>query len=181
MPYGCWRRATLESMGGFDESLVCNQDDELNFRLLQAGGTIWQSPKIFSWYYPRRSLQGLAGQYYEYGRWKLAVMSKHGRPTHWRHLAPATALVAFGILSAGSVVYPELRAALLCFLALYTVASAIASAAAIGSSSHIRFLPVLPVIFGAAHFSYAIGFLSAGAGRLFGCRKSGEWESPIAP
>ena len=33
VPYGCWRKETLERLGLFDESLVRNQDDELNLRL----------------------------------------------------------------------------------------------------------------------------------------------------
>jgi hypothetical protein len=168
-------------LGGFDESLVCNQDDELNFRLLRAGGAIWQSPKISSWYYPRRSLKALAKQYYRYGRWKLVVMSKHRQSASWRHLAPATALVVLGILAVGSHFYPSLVAALLCFLALYGVASTIASAAVLGSPSQIRFFPVLPVIFGAVHLSYAIGFLSGGAARLFRCRTLWECQDARVP
>ena len=33
--YGCWRKTTLEQLGLFDEALVRNQDDELNFRLVR--------------------------------------------------------------------------------------------------------------------------------------------------
>jgi succinoglycan biosynthesis protein ExoA len=48
--YGCWRKSTLERIGLFDETLVRNQDDELNLRLIRAGGRIWQNPRIMSWY-----------------------------------------------------------------------------------------------------------------------------------
>ncbi|HXG24696.1 MAG TPA: glycosyltransferase family 2 protein, partial [Chthonomonadales bacterium] len=35
---GCWPRTVLEQIGLFDEELARNQDDELNFRLIRAGG-----------------------------------------------------------------------------------------------------------------------------------------------
>ena len=54
--YGCWRRALFDRIGFFDETLVRNQDDELNLRIVRSGGTIWQSPRIVSWYRPRATL-----------------------------------------------------------------------------------------------------------------------------
>src|SRR3954469_3177906 len=50
--YGCWRKSTFDRIGLFDENLVRNQDDELNLRLIRAGGKIWQNPRIMSWYSP---------------------------------------------------------------------------------------------------------------------------------
>ena len=35
-------------IGGYDEELVRNQDDEFNFRLLQNGGKIWLDPSIIN-------------------------------------------------------------------------------------------------------------------------------------
>jgi succinoglycan biosynthesis protein ExoA len=40
VPYGCWRKDTLLRLDLFDEALVRNQDDELNLRLMRAGGKI---------------------------------------------------------------------------------------------------------------------------------------------
>jgi glycosyltransferase involved in cell wall biosynthesis len=103
---GCWRREVLERIGYFDETLVRNQDDELNLRLTRAGGTIWQSPDIVSWYHPRSSLGALFRQYFQYGFWKVAVIRKHRVPASWRHLVPGAfvlgniALLAAVILGA---------------------------------------------------------------------------------
>src|SRR6266566_1719845 len=93
VPYGCWRRSTLERIGFFDDGLGCNQDDELNFRLTSSGGKIWQSPKIVSWYRPRTRLTALFRQYFQYGFWKVSVLRKHGRPASWRHLIPGACLL----------------------------------------------------------------------------------------
>ena len=86
VPYGCWRKSTLDRVGLFDETLDRNQDDELNFRIISAGGRIWQSPRIVSWYRPRTRLRDVFRQYFQYGFWKVAVIRKHRRPASWRHL-----------------------------------------------------------------------------------------------
>jgi succinoglycan biosynthesis protein ExoA len=80
VPYGCWRKSTLECIGLFDVDMVRGQDDELNFRILSSGGTVWQSPKIVSWYQPRTSLSALFWQYFQNGFWKVAAVRKHRRP-----------------------------------------------------------------------------------------------------
>src|SRR5437867_3445709 len=77
---GCWRREIFDRIGFFDEELVRNQDDEFNLRLSRAGGLIWQSPRIKSWYRPRASLRSLWRQYVQYGYWKVRVIQKHCLP-----------------------------------------------------------------------------------------------------
>ena len=90
---GCFRRAIFERVGLFDESLVRNQDDELNDRIVAAGGRIWLDPRIRSTYHNRGSLRALWRQYYQYGYWKVRVLRRHPHARRPRHLAPA-ALVA---------------------------------------------------------------------------------------
>jgi succinoglycan biosynthesis protein ExoA len=85
---GAWRRDTLREAGGFDEALVRNQDDELALRLVRAGGVVWQSASIRSWYTPRASFLALFRQFYQYGYWKVAVIRKHRLPAAPRHLVP---------------------------------------------------------------------------------------------
>ena len=77
-----------ELAGDFDESLVRNQDDELNLRLRLAGGRIVLDPSIRVRYRPRGSLTKVFRQYYEYGRWKVPVMLKHRRALSSRSLVP---------------------------------------------------------------------------------------------
>jgi GT2 family glycosyltransferase len=104
VPYGCWRRATLDRFGLFDEELVRNQDDEHNLRITRGGGRIWQTPRIRSWYRPRPSLRGLFRQYSQYGYWKVRVIRKHRVPASWRHLVPGVfvlGLVGLPLVAAG--------------------------------------------------------------------------------
>ena len=94
--YGCWRREIFDRIGLFDEELVRNQDDEFNLRTVRAGGRIWQSPSIRSWYSPRGSLRALFAQYRQYGYWKVRVIQKHRLPASIRHLVPGAFVLALG-------------------------------------------------------------------------------------
>jgi hypothetical protein len=167
VPYGCWRKSTLERIGLFDENLGRNQDDELNLRLTCSGGKIWQSPKIISWYRPRSSLFDLFHQYFQYGFWKVSVIRKHGKPASWRHLVPAACLLAglvllLGIAGASMGGSAWWKAALIVTAAVLLgsyVAAATGAAWIVASSEGWQFLPVLPIVFATYHVSYGSGFL----------------------
>jgi len=167
VPYGCWHKTTLERIGLFDETLVRNQDDELNLRLLRAGGKIWQSPAIVSWYSPRPALSNLFRQYFQYGFWKVAVIRKHRLPGSWRHLVPIGFVLANIFFLACMAVTKVLGAAqwfassmVLWFsvVVAYVLATLIASLIAARRNGW-AILPYLPAVFAAYHLSYGLGFL----------------------
>ena len=84
---GAFRRAALEEVGGYDETLIRNQDYELNWRLRQAGYVIWLDPTLVVEYTPRASLPALWSQYFQYGRWKRVVVLRSPRSLRARQLA----------------------------------------------------------------------------------------------
>lgn len=153
VPYGCWRKATLMDLGLFDETLVRNQDDELNLRLWRAGMRVWQSPAIVSWYRPRGSLRQLFQQYFQYGFWKVAVIRKHRLPASWRHLVPAAFVLAVVLLPAVSLKLWAAMAA--CYLAVCAGAAVVAA-----RRYGWRLLPALPLVFLVYHTAYGSGFLA---------------------
>jgi succinoglycan biosynthesis protein ExoA len=159
VPYGCWLRGTLERLGPFDESLIRNQDDELNLRIIRGGGRVWQSPRIRSWYWPRGSLPALFAQYFRYGFWKVAVIRKHGRPASWRHLAPAVCVLVGLILAVASFFRREPLVALGALAAVYVAASLAASLATARRHGWDLF-PALPAVFATYHVAYGVGFLT---------------------
>ncbi len=129
---GCWPRQTLARIGGFDETLVRNQDDEHNLRLRLAGGRIWQSARIRSWYRPRDRLAYLFRQQYQYGYWRPFVMRKHGRPGSVRQLVPAAFVAA---LCGGALIAVRWPTPLLGVLMAYAVyLSAVSLVIATGQS-----------------------------------------------
>lgn len=179
VPYGCWRKATLERIGLFDESLTRNQDDELNLRLRRAGGKIWQDPDIVSWYSPRPTLETLFRQYFQYGFWKVAVIRKHRLPGSWRHLAPGAFILVNVLLLAGAAI----GVSNVCAFLWLAIASAYAGASLTASVIAARrygwaTLPYLPAVFATYHVSYGLGFLAGllsilwGPGRTF-------WNTPL--
>ena len=72
----------------FNEEFVRNQDDELSYRLLDAGGRIVCDPAIESFYRSRSTLGSLWRQYFDYGCWKVRVLQAHPRQARVRHLVP---------------------------------------------------------------------------------------------
>ncbi len=97
--FGAYRKAVLKELGGLDESLVRNQDDELNYRLTEAGWRIWFDPRIRSRYHARSNYAQLFSQYRQYGYWKVFVNTKHFTVTTWRQMAPAALLMSTMLLS----------------------------------------------------------------------------------
>jgi len=167
VPYGCWRKETLERLGFFDETLVRNQDDELNLRLIRAGGKIWQSPEIVSWYSPRATLTALFLQYFQYGFWKAAVVRKHRLPGSWRHLVPVAFVLTHILLFAACIVtaaagareFPVIGLLWLALVLAYATANVAASVAAARKSGWAT-LAYLPAVFTVYHFSWGLGFLA---------------------
>ena len=134
-----------------------NQDDELNFRLTQAGGKIWLDPKIRSTYFSRSTLRGLWKQYFEYGYWKVRVIQKHRRPASWRHLVPATFVVALASsLVLSLIVWSPLF--LFAVLLPYLFVSLFVSLW-IATREGWRYAPLLPLAFATMHLAYGFGFL----------------------
>src|ERR671934_2003455 len=74
---GCFRRSIFERVGLFDEGLVRNQDDELNDRIVAAGGRVWLSPHIRSTYLGRGSFPAVVREDYQYGYLKTRGLRPH--------------------------------------------------------------------------------------------------------
>jgi succinoglycan biosynthesis protein ExoA len=155
---GCWRREIFDRIGLFDEELVRNQDDELNLRLTRAGGKIWQSSKIKSWYMPRNSLVLLFRQYMQYGYWKVRVIQKHRMPASIRHVIPAFFVIT--LISLAAISFWFRFAAIMCRFLLATYAACLVIASfRVATTDGWKLLPFLPIVFICYHFGYGYGFL----------------------
>ncbi len=85
---GAWKKEIFKTAGLFDETLKRNQDDEFHYRAKNLGFTIYQSPKIKSYYYPRNSYTALFSQYFQYGLYKPLVLKKIKSGFSIRHIIP---------------------------------------------------------------------------------------------
>ena len=57
---GAFRRKVFETIGLWDPGAITNEDAELNQRIIDAGGRVYQSRQIVVCYYPRDSFRDLA-------------------------------------------------------------------------------------------------------------------------
>lgn len=155
--WGAFKRETLLKLGMYDERLPRSEDDDLNFRITKSGGKIFVTPKIRSVYYPRDNFIELFKQYFEYGKWKVAVIKKHRRPSRIAHLVPmmfAAFIVVCGVLS---LITPIAAGIFLSVMALYLSLDAYFSF----KSKHVRgFLSKLGLMYAhiIIHISYGLGF-----------------------
>jgi glycosyltransferase involved in cell wall biosynthesis/SAM-dependent methyltransferase len=154
--FPAYRRDVFARFGNFDETFVRNQDDEFHLRMTRAGARIVLVPEIRSTYRCRSSLAALARQYFGYGRWKPALLFKHGRLPSLRGLAPPALLL---VLVTGAVVSIATRdprwaiAAAAPYAAALLVASIVCAA-----RGGWDMLPRLPAVFATLHLAYGAGF-----------------------
>ena len=169
---GVMRRAVLEEVGLFDESIRRGEDWELNLRIRQAGYAVWFDPQIAVTYWPRESWTRLARQFRATGAWRGELVRRYGRRNGVRFFAPpalvllvALALVVgalqlTGVLSGiGSVLASAVYLPLIAY-ALLVVAMALVPGRSTDPPRTPRerlwTLAVLPTM----HLSWGLGFLT---------------------
>src|SRR5689334_13880699 len=94
---GVFRRAALERVGGFDETMHRAQDWELNYRIRKTGGLIWFSPGLSVTYRARSSLSAGAKQFFHTGQWRREVIRRHAETARTRYLAPPVAVIGIAL------------------------------------------------------------------------------------
>ena len=67
--HGAYRREVFENVGLFNEALVRTEDNELHYRIRQAGYRICYDPNIKSYYQTRNTLKRMLIQKYQNGFW----------------------------------------------------------------------------------------------------------------
>ncbi len=118
VPFGAFRKDLIDEIGGFDESLLTNEDYEFNVRIRQNGGRIWLNPAIFCKYYARESFGLLAKQYWRYGYWKAKMLKRYPETARPRQiLPPLFVLGVVGLIGLSFVSNLFLWA--LCFILLF--------------------------------------------------------------
>lgn len=170
---GVMRRAVIEQVGLFDETIRRGEDWELNLRIRQAGHTVWFDPNLSVTYWPRESWSRLARQFRATGAWRGELVRRFGRSNGLRFFAPpalvvvtAVALLVSILQLAGvlrgipaliaSVVYLPLIA-----YALLVIGVGLASRGDV--RQRLWTMAVLPTM----HFSWGLGFIG---GALRGAR-----------
>jgi glycosyltransferase involved in cell wall biosynthesis len=146
----------FDKIGLFDEQLVRNQDDELNYRIIKAGGKIYLDPNFSLKYFVRAKINHLKKQYYQYGYWKVYVNKKHKTITTLRQLVPLIFVLCliFGIML--SLLFPILWFVFFGGLLVYASVALYAGQKEGGTVKEgLNIAKIFPVL----HLSYGFGYL----------------------
>lgn len=151
-----YRKSIFEEIGLFNEVLVRNQDDELNYRVTEAGYKIYFTHKATLQYVVRASYKGLKNQYFQYGYWKVYVNKLVGSVTTVRQLFPS--LLILGILGGLLIfwIHPFLTAVYFLSILTYLIMSIYF---AIKKTTEFTQLFKIVGVFYILHFSYGWGYL----------------------
>jgi glycosyltransferase involved in cell wall biosynthesis len=157
---GCYRKEVFEQVGIFNENLERGQDMEFNLRLKKAGLRTLLIPEIVSYYYPRSDFKSFLKRSYKNGIWAILPFKFTSiMPVSWRHLVPlvfVSSVIIFGVLSSffRAFFWPFLL-----IIGLYSLCSIYFSAKISIKKRELKYLFILPIIFGSLHIGYGLGSL----------------------
>ena len=160
VPFGCWKKELFDRIGGFDERMTRNQDNELNHRIRKNGGKVYLNHNIRVLYYCRDTLRGIMRMGYMNGKWNVITMTLVPGSMGVRHFVPlcfvlSTVVLLLLTVFTRSMLFGGLLALewgaylLLDFFYSYTIAK----------EKGWRFLPVELILYPAFHFAYGTGSL----------------------
>ena len=158
VPFGAYRRSMVDEIGGYDETLLANEDYEFNVRIRKSGRVVWLDPRIRSTYVARGTLPGLARQYWRYGYWKLRMLLRYPETFRWRQLSGAFVLTWI-VLGFSSIWLPLARWLLALEAVIYGTALILAGTQSALRKQDLALLPGVPLTIAAMHFSWGSGFL----------------------
>lgn len=157
---GVFRKAVLEEIGGFDETLHRAQDWELNYRLRNAGHLVYFSPELRVVYRPRDSYRALAKQFFTTGQWRREVVRRHSDTLSLRYLAPPLAVLGVtGGLVGGLLGLVLRNRVLTAALAAPLVYLVFLLAAPVRMAATPRARRRLPLVLAIMHMAWGAGFL----------------------
>lgn len=101
VPFGAFKRTAFNKYGYYDERLTRNQDIELNYRIRNNGGKIYQDHNIESCYYCRDSVSSFCLQAFNNGFWNIITYYLCPGSLSIRHFVPLVFVISLimGLLS----------------------------------------------------------------------------------
>lgn len=160
----------FEKIGFFDEELIRNQDDDLNYRVTKAGGKIYFDASISLKYYVRGNYKDLWKQFFQYGYWKVFVNRKHRAVTTLRQLIPPLFVVYLILLLLSCLFSGFVFSVGISLLVCYLILVAYVANDLHSKNNDLKFFD-LAKTFPLLHISYGLGYLK-GVLDFFILRKS---------
>jgi glycosyltransferase involved in cell wall biosynthesis len=148
-------RYRLGGEAGEVDTVVRNQDYELNWRLRDSGEIVWFDPRLSVDYIPRSSLRALARQYFDYGRWKRHMLRLHPESLKLRQTAAPALVVGLLLSLVVAPLRPRLAAVVPGAYAIALAGTAVVEAARRRDPAVLLLPAAIPVM----HLSWGTGFL----------------------
>lgn len=168
--HAAYRRKVFEKVGGFNESLGRTEDNELHYRIRQAGYKMCSCPDIISFQHTRNSLKRMIKQKYGNGYWIGLTFGVCRGCLSYFHFAPFVflmALIGFTAAACFGYIYPLL------FMALaYGMFDFVNTVGCFMTKKIKPQFIVLPFIFPILHLAY-------GVGTLFGLIRMPFWKHKL--
>ncbi|MFH2054665.1 MAG: glycosyltransferase family 2 protein [bacterium] len=149
-----YSKQAIIDAGGFNESLVRSQDNDLHGRMNRLGLKSFLNPEIRPTYLCRDSIGGLLKQAWHNGYWNISVAKRGGGGLSPRHFVPMTFVFVLLLLTILTFVSPTARYLLVGLALVYGLCSVIASVAAAIKHKLVWQLPCLPLGFLSLHLTY---------------------------
>lgn len=159
VPFGTFRKQLFTRIGFFDESLVRNQDNELNARIRRAGGKIYQTPVLSTQYFSPETLGKLIRQTYRNSQWHLFTMRQTANALGIRHFLPALFVCVLAVLVGLSFISTTARIALGLLLAIYLAGGTYFSSR-VPRTVPVAVKALMPIAFLIFHLSYGLGVIN---------------------
>lgn len=159
VPFGAYHRTLFDRIGLYDETLLVNEDYELNTRIRANGGKIFFDPSIRTQYFARPTLAALARQYWRYGYWKWRMLRRYPGTLRWRQALPPVLVFGTTLILILSIWLPTARIVFLAGIGLYLLLLLGASIAYARNAKDPRLLLGIPLSILTMHFSWGSGFL----------------------
>lgn len=159
VPFGAFRRDLFDRVGLYNEKLVRNQDIDLNARIREAGGRIYLTPALSTYYHPVTKFSQLLRVTFRNNLWHLFTLRENARSLELRHVVPAMFVCGIVLLSLLSPMSHLALFTLLGVLIIYLLTGAyfaLRSEASYGLAT----VSVLPFAFLAFHLVYGSAILA---------------------
>lgn len=161
--HGAYRREVFAKVGGFNEDLGRTEDNELHYRIRQAGYRICQGSDILSYQYSRGTLSALLKQKYGNGKWIGLTMGVCYQCISSFHFVPfffVLVLLCALLLFVSAFITGQLWMMLpfIVVFGSYVLTALMMMVSAMHSAAHKHPLQLLlPVIFFLLHSAYGLG------------------------
>jgi len=159
VPFGSYRRALIEKIGAYNESLLTNEDYEFNARIRKSNGRVWLDPSIRSVYFARSTFLELIRQYWRYGFWKWRMLQHYPDTLRWRQALPPLFVLSLAVLAFVSVFLPIAAWILTAELIIYFFVLFLAGIHAAIKHRKPFLVPGLLLAISVMHMAWGSGFL----------------------